>query len=1123
MSLQVYSDRAEAVLKPIDQLHGRRLGDTELIDAIRALLGNADYVFNTTAFADAVLDKVLHIKALLADRKGTVNISCTPEGNTALHVACKTIPARPDSVPDEVWMSEAAFKKTFRVRNDIIRMLLEAGGNPFLTNNAGGTCIDIAPEGPPRESLVAFLLDVRAQTETAVLSVPPLDASRLMKRSKGDSGYAIFSSIAKHCVYYLYKGGIYLWDVLKDIEHVVYQPRESDPMITSLEQRFAGFERRKSLAVTGQNVGGGKWTSKAHSSSTGESIRASFDTEEGDDILRRLALLESKVALVGNFTLTTGIDAKANGGTIPKEGVMEWVICNTGAVIGVKLNEEGVCLRHGHAQASPRRQSQVCGSAADYPEGMTLDTNLFQNCAIRFSRRNNASHICCAFDGLRRKVAYVVAVKRSQQPSAQSKRAEEDFCGFDKEGPVIRDDHSSARNSVTSMEHGGEDGKLSGSIAQGAHGGHKRVSFTCPAGDEKPFAASTDAVNYKVAFRSSSADSFTSFDASTSGNQPSKVFALEENGAIFRVCDLKRRAHPKENLEDVIDDLCNSHGDPFTNGAIESVDFVIPPHYGDPVCISQCGDDLFILYCLRGVIVADATEVVGKTVATFHDITPSVNLPEGVFILFGTATAPQRYRPIKSSNPQKMFAVQTDEVELLTIDRSPDGQILVHSTLRIPKDRVTPHTYTMFFHTARDEFVVMYQSSKRTEVTSYNFDRRTYQSLCKLPKPSSLRFFPSTKEDGTHQDLPQSVFALAADAPYLLRYNVTMHVMSVYSWEEIIQKQENKKIAFVPSIFLRDPKAMVSKAKLTEMITKYASPAQVFSSMPCAWLIVECPLLQRLVRDGGLVCRDKAYGISASPAAALADSINATLHNTFLKVVTGASGKVIQYQPPPFIYMPSEDEELDSEEIALLEEEYFHSRPRHEGVWCAYFSDIGDALRTSLQLHRALSKDAKWDDRVLELPEAREVRRPYQVKSEVERKHGDVLKDREETPFDQRGPLVRALVVEATTTTPPTQLLKAHRMETDTKTQFPTVGEPVYPPIAQNGVTVVPTKAMGVLAPILPIVTVTTPQTKKLKPVKPISGDIQEAGRGTVFKPIENNLTLIVPFELRARLDEGDK
>lgn len=1199
---QLLSERAAEVLRPIEQLHGRKIGDTELIDGVRALLSNEDYVYNTTAHADAVLDRVLYLKGLVAERRGTINISCTPEGNTALHVACKTVPPRPESMGDAVWLAEANFRRLFRVRNDLVKILIEAGANPFLANDEGATCIDVAPEGPPRESLVAYLHELRGLTEPSVLSVPPLDASRLMKRSHGDSGHATFSHIARHCVYYLYKGGVYLWDVVKDTEHIVYQPRESDPMITSLEERFAGYERRKSLAVTGHNVGGGRWTSskKGGAAAAAEAAaamqRPSFDAEEGDDILKKIALLEAKVALVGNFVVTTGIDVHRSG-AIPREGVMEWVICNTGAVIGVRLNADGPCLRRGGGgggaamrgsgsggAASPaRRQSHVCGSAADYPEGMTIDTNIFQNCAIRFSRRANASHICCAIDGLRRKLAYVVAVKRGGAGGygAILPKATDTFCGFANDWDGGAGTNSSAGTTpargsfaVPSINARRESGPFGGPSGGGGGGrvnfapnpissagghlnasstgptsvsGNKRVSFAQP--PQEPFVpacgggsnaathlrktsdASSDGRPFAPSY-DSSADSSAAAGGNAAGGKGgdfAKVFAPEEHGAVFRVCNLRPRrgGHPKENLEDVVDDLCNAHEDPFGNGVIEHVDFRIPPHYGDAVCVTQCGEDIFILFCVRGVIVADATECVGRPVAAFHDITSLIHLPDDVFIHNGASTAPQRFRPVKVDErlARRMFVVQTDEVELLSLERrASDSAILIEPMMRVPKDVQTPHSYTPFFHGARDELILVYQSARKTLVTSYDFNRRTFESLCKLPKPSSLRFFPAGKDaaeaGGAARELPQSVFAVGVDAPFLLRYNVTMHVMSVYSWDEVLQKRDAKKISLVPALFSREPRPMVKKGRLVELITKYASPAQVFTEVPCAWLVVECQTLQQLVKDGGLLARDKIGGFSFSPDVTLTDNINAVLSNAFAKVAPGAGGRVVAYQPPPFAYMPSEDEALDGDEVALLEEDYFASRPRHEGVWCAYFPDIGDALRASLQLHRYLSKDAPWPADVLALAGAAEVRRPYQIKSDVEKRHANVLADRDETPFDERGPRIRSLVVNATTTTPITQLLKAHRMATDTTAQFPIPGEPKYRPVAHDGVTVVPAKAMGVLEPMLPIVTVTTPQTRRLSPVEPYEGGDKDAGRGTVFAAVEKNLVIVTPFELRSRLAE---
>lgn len=321
--------------------NGKRAGDTELVRAVRTLLSSTNYVFHTTAFANEVFGQVNAIKELATNKVSTINMPGPPDGNTVLHVACSTKAPLPPNMSDRCLMDHP--ERYFRVRNDVVKILLEAGANPFLCNSLGQTSIEIAEEGICRESLVGALVKYRTSSEGAVLSVPPLDASRLMKRSETDTGYAVFSNVCKHCVYYLYKGAILLWDLKGDVQHTVYQPRDSDPKIQALEKQFSGFERRKSIAVRGGMAGSGMWTTMATSSSP----QPKLNQEEGERILKDLAALEAKVPLVNNFVMLTGVDATM-ATAAGREGVTEWVMCNTGAVVGVRLSEQGVKLHRGN-------------------------------------------------------------------------------------------------------------------------------------------------------------------------------------------------------------------------------------------------------------------------------------------------------------------------------------------------------------------------------------------------------------------------------------------------------------------------------------------------------------------------------------------------------------------------------------------------------------------------------------------------------------------------------------------------------------------------------------------------------------------------------------------------------
>ena len=1052
---------------------GRRAGDTDLVRAVQTLLSSTNYVFHTTAFADEVFGLVNTIKELSLNKTSSINIPVPPNNNTVLHIAVSTKAPFPPNVSERTLVEHP--ERYFRVRNDVVHILLEAGANPFLCNSLGQTAIDIADEGIHRESLVAALIKYRTATEGAVLSVPPLDASRLMKRSETDTGYAVFSNVCKHCVYYLYKGAVLLWDLKEDVQHTVYQPRDSDPKIQALEKQFTGFERRKSIAVRGAAAGSGMWTSNA--ASTGANPAPTLNQEEGDRILRELAKLEAKVPLVSNFVMVTGVDATM-ATAAGREGVVEWVMCNTGAVVGVRLNEQGVKLHRGFNNGFARKQSQICGIVAEYPEGLTIDVSILHQCPIRFSRRANASHVTCAMDGLRGKVGYVVAQRNlaAVRPPPPS----EGFNPF------------------------------------------AACAFEAPS--TPPFSVGRNRVKFDV---SSSGAKDELEESVPEASKISKSFVSVDDGHVFRLASVNRGAFPpKATMGEIFEELCDAE-DAFDH-LMQYTDYTLPLEYGDPICVSQCGDDVFVLFCSGGVIVGDLTERIGGPHATFTDVSNFVR-PSG-FIRYGVASAPQRFRPIKSDAPRHLIVVQSDTVEVCELVRNPEsGSFELRAILRTTEDRCVPHRFTPFFHGSADELIIAYQSLKKTELSVFNLTTHTLQSYCKLPKPSSLRFYQTTTE-GKQQvgDLPVSVFAIAAqDGQYLLRYNVTMHVMSVYSWEEILQRSAAKKIPFVNSVFVRDPIKIKDKSQVHAYLgsrgrASVATPAQQLSSFPRAWLFVECEVLQKYMAKHGLT----AAGINnrEGPHEQLVDNIHNVVGDAFRKAVCGAGGTCVTYTPPPFTLIVDEEERNTQEEIDALEAEYLAQRPRHEGVWCASFNDTLDALRVGLQLLRVLTNDGKWSQDVLALPEAAVIEEEYTPKSHLERLHPEFTSDPNACKFVQRGPPIRPLVVAGTTATSAFEALRSHRMFTDVRNNVELSRRnpvPLPPPVNIDGVVVMEVSLFRDVKPMLDLMGVLPPVTAK---VPLVDADTHDSNSPTT-SPISRakaappkQLCIVAPAELKRRL-----
>ncbi|CUG94209.1 unnamed protein product [Bodo saltans] len=376
------SDAIPATAQPATSLSPitltREVGDTDVITIVKKIAAGQG--------------SVEELKRVLDDRPSIVNLS-NVRGITPLMVICSA-PNPPTSSANKSAPSGS--------RAEVVKLLVEYGGNPYLSNSAGLNSFDCAPEGLIREEVVAAVLAHRLENESRVKSIAPLSASRLMKRAAEDTGTGVFSNVAKHCLYFSYKGGIFMWDVVRDIEHSIYQPRDHHASYNALDGELGQFERKRSFVAHG-------------------GLDSSYDPSKGEELAKKLKSLEQQIPLVTNFSVVSGLESQKT--PVSQRGVSEWILCNTGALLEVRVDEHGVKLRQGRGGAGGRRKSQVCGGTADYPEGMTPHVNVHPTGGVRFTKRLDAGQVCCAADGTFGTIAYVVAAKAAPIPRLQQAAA----------------------------------------------------------------------------------------------------------------------------------------------------------------------------------------------------------------------------------------------------------------------------------------------------------------------------------------------------------------------------------------------------------------------------------------------------------------------------------------------------------------------------------------------------------------------------------------------------------------------------------------------------------------------------------------------------------------------------
>lgn len=867
MRIFVYSFFAEGY-QSVENSKRKMIGDTEIMKGLRGLVVGKESFEN--------------VQKLIRERSSSVNLEGL-NGVTALHVACS--PAT----------------SVYKERRQAVIELLTVGANAFAVDSQGRTPLDMATAGADQEQLVSTILEYRLSTEQHVPSVAPLFASRLMKRVKEDRGAGIFSNVARHCLYYLYKGALYLWDTSVDEEHVVYQPRTVQPRIATAVRKLDEHQRKKSFVAHG-------------------GVDTTYDVNDEDILVEEIKQLESRVAMVHHFTLANGLDCQHD--PIGSEGVTEWLLCDTGVLIAVKMDRHGVVLVSGElAGKVARRKSHVCGATATYPAGMAPNIRVFERCCLHFFRTPEASQVCCCIDGLHGVVGYAL----SASP---------------------------------------EDTKHDTSVLESQNSSHDQSSS-----------------NTFRAFQTHVEFSLPEDEAATQGPSPFLPPDAERN--VFRVVHFTQM-EPKVGFDAAMKNLC-SRWDPFAGCSISEYSF---PEDVVPLSVQQCGSAYMIAFTSGGVFAAD----VSTSPAQFFAVKTN---PVGP-IVCGVARPQQRFSQVKLKHVPCNYFVQVSQVvEVMELKGDRECVCL----FRILPDRTSPHRYFPLFHPSEDALVVLYQSPLRQEVTVLNFTTRKMRSLCRLPRPSSLRFF----NNGCGcNDLCELCFAFSNDGQFVMRYNVSMHVMSIYSWSEVVEEcSQLADAGVINAVFCRDPVPVVNpRAVVTTQVQK-----PVPHSENCVWMIVEALHLRKSQSD------------------AVVQETLACVGRLLHKIVMAHTGNV-KWTPEMALSSPERRPVSPQDGADPPSPSFSPEKLRMlSTIWASTFAVGLDAMRASISLLRELT-NADWSAEVTNIPEYSPVLLEYRPKSTVEKMFpGERDRDVAATKYLRRGPTVRVALTGGALSGNPLKLL----------------------------------------------------------------------------------------------------
>jgi hypothetical protein len=987
----------------------RDVGDTDLISVVKKIAGGEG--------------SIEELKRVLEDRPSIANLA-NVRGVTPLMVIC--------SAPNPPTQSNANKGGSSGARSEAVQLLVECGANPYLTNSSGLNSFDCAPEGAIREEVVAAVLAHRLQHEPKVKSIAPLSASRLMKRAADDTGTGVFSNVAKHCLYFSYKGGIFMWDVVKDIEHSIYQPRDHHASYSALDGELGQFERKRSFVAHG-------------------GMDSTYDPSKGEDLAKKLKSLEQQIPLVTNFAVVSGLESQRT--PIPQRGVSEWILCNTGALLEVRVDEHGVKLRQGRGAAGGRRKSQVCGGTADYPDGMTPHVNVHPAGGVRFAKRLDAGQVCCAADGTFGTIAYVVAAKsppipRLHQPTSHTPQHR----GFNATVVADRDCLSpiSPSDSVRGRSPIDDSVTFRDAFSDTAAASHRGESPAVGFGGGEPMGRAARAAGRFTAVSTQDGDSDRSVSPSTTvavttdstkAGQTS-VNVLPSDGIVFRVLQF-RHMSPKDGFDHCMKSLASKF-DPYEECEVSELRGPQLEGSGDALMVLQCRREFFILVTQKKIFGADVnpkrrhSSSANSFRAEFFEFqNMSCDGSSTSQFTHATALAPQRFTQIKSTT-QSFFLVTVSTDALTMFEVHEDRQTV--PVFKMYPDRVQPHRFTPIFHPVENSLLIFYQSLTRQEVCTLDTVTFKMQSVCKLPRPSSLRFYSQPSADDAKQrrkqkrlgiptepepEVPQSNFALSTDGAHLLRYNVTMHVMSIYSWDEIRARSEVPG-TYVNVSLVREPlPPPPDPFEAARMVAKSREP--LLRGSNCVWIVAESLDLQRYQsnrnmtrdstsdgsEDGGDVTR--ALSDQVIQDAVFADKFASQTKEVFQRVAASFGAKFVPYQPQPFSFTPSPEDDYDEEELKRMEAEYLGAMPRHAGIWAASIVSPLEAVQCAIKMIREYLR-APWDADILAAEPSYAPRKmEYQPKTAIEKRFPSVP-DPEASTWLSRGPRLRYYICSAETT-----------------------------------------------------------------------------------------------------------
>jgi hypothetical protein len=713
------------------------LGDTDIMRLVREIAAGA----STPA----------HLVATLAERASSVNLAGAG-GNTALHIAA------------------AAPLTDAYDRTATVTALIAAGANPFLCNDAGLVPVELTAAGVDRESFVAVLLKYRVDTEKQIPSVAPLFASRLMKRVDADRGFAAFSQVIPHALYYLFRGAVYMWDTLKDVEHVIYDPRATRPGIGSAAAALNVHMRKKSFVARG-------------------GADATFDFADEEVLNGRIKELEAGVAFVSNFVVSVGLKAR-KGDVDGAEGCFEWILCDEGTLVAVHLDKADVIVRRGRAAsgAGERRKSHVCGANAEYPLGMEADVQRNKSC-IRF-RPHEATNVCCAVDSIGGSLTYILA---KHEPEAAPPAGTPPPPQHGQSPPAPQ----SLGGSASTPKSGSRGGSPKN---RGA--GLRDIGFI-----SSPFADISHGM-----VKSMDIGSNTTAEEQLDEDQ----IELTADWPTVRVL-LFEDMTPKVGFDECMQDLCHRHV-PFAGATVADLPLGADD---DPFSVQYVTRTAAVVFCATGMQIVDLS----ASPAVFAARPPA----PATAVTTGMAMNPNRFSLVQAPLPHTIIQ-QSRTVDLY--DFNPKT-LAVTLTMRIAPDRVAPHRFTPLFHPVSNLVVLFFRSLQRQELCTFNLTSRRMRSVCRLPKPSSLRFTPAAQAKGAAAvpKIPEMCFATSKDGQYVLRYNASMQVMTIYKFADIMSESAH---VDVTSCFTREPAAISQFAQNREVaVAEAEAPARLF--MAAEW------------------------------------------------------------------------------------------------------------------------------------------------------------------------------------------------------------------------------------------------------------------------------------------------